>query len=127
MEIGISNKKCPTCKQLLPLEAFPFSKSGICSYCKKCYKKYKRKEHLKRAYNLSIEDYEKKLVLQKYKCAICQKHQQKLTKLLVIDHNHKTAQIRGLLCLPCNINLGVIKRQDFVTIGNKYLIYWNNH
>jgi len=39
---------------------------------------------------------------QKGKCAICGKKQSDFKKRLNLDHNHKTLQIRGLLCYYCN-------------------------
>jgi hypothetical protein len=35
-------------------------------------------------------------------CAICGKHQSEFKHRLNLDHNHKTLQIRGLLCYYCN-------------------------
>jgi len=39
---------------------------------------------------------------QKGKCAICGKPQSLFKNRLNLDHNHKTLQIRGLLCYYCN-------------------------
>jgi len=39
---------------------------------------------------------------QKGKCAICGKAQFLFKRRLNLDHNHKTGQIRGLLCYYCN-------------------------
>ena len=36
------------------------------------------------------------------KCAICGKPQTAFKKRLNLDHNHKTGQLRGLLCYFCN-------------------------
>lgn len=36
------------------------------------------------------------------KCGICGKPQTAFKKRLNLDHNHKTLQIRGLLCYYCN-------------------------
>lgn len=39
---------------------------------------------------------------QKGKCAICGKEQSQFKRRLNLDHNHKTGQLRGLLCFYCN-------------------------
>ena len=36
------------------------------------------------------------------KCAICRKPQTAFKRRLCLDHNHKTGQLRGLLCFYCN-------------------------
>lgn len=38
------------------------------------------------------------------KCAICLEKRK-----LVIDHNHTTSVVRGLLCQRCNVFLGMIE------------------
>lgn len=72
---------------------------------KRWYNRNKNKKkiyHLKYYYNISLEDYNKLLKDQNYKCAICEKE-----KDLHIDHCHKTGKIRGLLCSICNRALGI--------------------
>ena len=62
---------------------------------------------IKYKYGISLDDYNKKLISQNYKCAICGREQKNKTKrILKIDHNHKTGKIRGLLCFYCNIAVG---------------------
>jgi ribosomal protein S14 len=36
------------------------------------------------------------------RCGICEKPQSLFRKRLALDHNHKTGQLRGLLCFYCN-------------------------
>lgn len=60
-------------------------------------------------YGMTLEDYDKMFVAQNGQCAICQKHQSELKHTLVVDHNHKTGKIRGLLCNRCNTLLGHIE------------------
>ena len=52
-------------------------------------------------YGITIDDFDKRVVTQDGRCAICG-----AIADLVIDHDHKTGDIRGLLCLPCNSGLG---------------------
>lgn len=62
---------------------------------------------LKRLYGLTQAEYDQMATDQKFTCATCpataaeQKH-----GVLVVDHDHKTGKIRGLLCNKCNMILG---------------------
>ena len=60
----------------------------------------KHNSHLKKAYGITIEDYDKILESQKGKCAIC--HGGTTKRFLATDHNHKNGNVRGLLCGSCN-------------------------
>ncbi len=42
-------------------------------------------------------------------CAICGVHQWELSRALSVDRNHKTGQVRGLLCISCNSALGLFR------------------
>jgi len=55
---------------------------------------------------LGLAGYNALLLSQKGRCAICQ---QPFVKAGHVDHNHKSNQIRGLLCRPCNMALGHFK------------------
>ena len=39
---------------------------------------------------------------QEQRCAICKKHESEFKNRLAVDHNHKSARVRGLLCYRCN-------------------------
>lgn len=55
-------------------------------------------------------------------CAICQRATGK-TKRLAVDHDHKTNDIRGLLCSNCNRFLGHIRDSpDAFARGVAYLL-----
>ncbi len=45
---------------------------------------------------------EKLAILQNRCCAICGKDEKSFKHRLNVDHNHKTGQVRGLLCYRCN-------------------------
>lgn len=68
--------------------------------------------NLKFLYNLSIADYEKMFKTQGGSCGICGKHQSEFKVRLAVDHNHKTGEIRGLLCNTCNSKLGWYENQS---------------
>lgn len=54
-------------------------------------------------YGLSASDYRGMICSQKGRCAIC-KHSMKTPH---VDHDHRTGKVRGLLCLKCNVVLGM--------------------
>ncbi len=74
-------------------------------------KDYQKKYHLKNKYDLSIEAWTKLCNKQKGVCIICHRKSK-----LVIDHDHKTGKIRGLLCIHCNMLLGIVEKLD-IEIG----------
>lgn len=82
--------------------------------------------YLKNAYGIDHNTYKKMEESQNSLCAICgtpgftmREHH---WKKLVVDHDHKTGVVRGLLCHNCNRALGLLK-DDPEVIKNavKYL------
>jgi hypothetical protein len=69
------------------------------------YRERARAAHLKRAYGISIQEYEAILTAQGGGCAICGEPARERSPLHV-DHDHRTGQIRGLLCFKHNNALG---------------------
>lgn len=65
-----------------------------------------RKSSLKVKFNMTLEDYDKLLIKQDFKCALCNKHVSEFKHNLAVDHCHETGRIRGLLCVSCNTSLG---------------------
>ncbi len=76
---------------------------------KKAYQK-KRWQRLLAQYGISQEQYETMHSAQNGLCAICNLPEtatyKDVTCRLVVDHDHKTGKIRGLLCRACNIAIG---------------------
>ena len=66
---------------------------------------------LKYEYGITLDDYNKMFNEQEGKCAICQRHQNELTRTLCVDHNHKTNKVRALLCLTCNTDVSVVENR----------------
>lgn len=85
--------------------------------------------NIKRKYGLTRQDYNEKLKAQNFVCAICEKPETSLDgrtnkpKLLAVDHNHSTGEIRDLLCWHCNTVLGKINENlELLDKMRKYLI-----
>jgi hypothetical protein len=70
----------------------------------------KRKHHLKLHYNMTLEQYQTMLAKQDGKCAICSTTESRNAqhKHFYVDHNHKTNEVRGLLCYRCNSAIGYL-------------------
>jgi hypothetical protein len=75
---------------------------------KEWVKKRSRNYHLKLKYNLTPEQYDEMYNQQDGRCAICNIHQSGLKKNFMIDHNHTTNAVRGLLCGNCNTAIGLL-------------------
>ena len=66
---------------------------------------------LKYEYGITLNDYNKMFNEQEGKCAICQRHQNELTRTLCVDHDHKTNKVRALLCVTCNTDVSVVENR----------------
>ena len=82
-----------------------------------------QKYNWKRFYSLSTLDYTLLFKDQKGLCAICHLPEGKSKKtgkqrMLSVDHNHKTKQVRGLLCRKCNLLLGCCKEDIKVLLAS---------
>lgn len=55
---------------------------------------------------LSVKEYDALFQEQKGCCAVCGRHRDEFRRPLSSDHNHKTGQIRNLLCDNCNFAVG---------------------
>lgn len=86
---------------------------------------YGRKNHLKRKFNLSSDEYSAMMVSQDGKCAICGLPSSP-GKSLAVDHNHTTGKIRGLLCTTCNLGLGSFKdNANLLQRASEYLLRYD--
>lgn len=76
-------------------------------------KKAKAQSHsrmVERVYSLTGQQYGVLYAVQGGRCAICQIATGKV-KRLAVDHDHKTNEVHGLLCGPCNVMLGRLGRE----------------
>lgn len=87
---------------------------------RKNHPEYTRKIHLRHNHDLSCENWLKIWESQDGKCAICGKKFKKSSNAYV-DHNHKTGEIRGLLCMKCNFAIGLLN--DDLELMKKVIEY----
>ena len=66
---------------------------------------------LKYEYGITLDQYNEMFRAQEGKCAICQRHQNELTRTLCVDHDHKTNKVRALLCVTCNTDVSVVENR----------------
>lgn len=77
------------------------------SRCRAHASKASHASRIKAVYNLTREDFERLLAFQNGRCYICGQLPGK--KRLAVDHDHRTQEVRGLLCANdewgCNVSL----------------------
>lgn len=79
-------------------------------WCKGC----RRRAQLLQGYGLTFAEFGAMRQAQGDCCAICKSPNTGPRKgtgseTLMIDHDHKTGRVRGLLCEPCNLGLGAFR------------------
>jgi hypothetical protein len=124
MDKDIENFKCCSrCKEILSIDMFyQYPNKRYRANCTKCETIRVKKHQLKNLYGLSYIEYLKMVEQCDNKCHICNKEETAQGKSLAVDHNHKTGEIRGLLCQRCNIALGGFKENiDVMLQAIKYL------
>ena len=94
---------------------------------KHLYTEQNRNAALKRRYGITQEDYERMSAEQNGRCAICEINEfsNKRNKMLCVDHDHITGQVRQLLCDSCNILIGNANEDE--NILHKAIQYIRKH
>lgn len=75
------------------------------------------RRRIEREFGLSPKNFDELIKVQHGKCAICEKQM----KRPCVDHDHKTKEVRGLLCLRCNSGIGQF--DDSIQLVEKALTY----
>lgn len=130
-------KVCKGCGENKPLDAYsPGANGKPRGRCKQCgviaatlWKDSNPRKaldyHLRRTFGITIEHYDAMLEEQGGVCAICgqppivtkptrvRKHEwmpeaPAVAPRLIVDHDHDTGEVRGLLCKPCNTGIGML-------------------
>lgn len=98
--------RCKVCKTKSTMEWRASNKDKYNAYMRASHKKTYARDRLYR-YNLTPEAYEALKVAQNGLCAVCIKPPA-ANKPLVIDHDHTSGAVRGLLCYKCNRDMVVV-------------------
>lgn len=140
----MKNKTCAKCGGPGPFNRDKNRKDGLNPWCKTCqnastraatdpenHRKYMsayrksdrgKASRLKYQYGIGPEEIQFLLAVQEGACAICRKP---LIRK-VIDHNHTTGKVRGLLCFSCNIGLGEFQdNPEILLAARDYLVRSN--
>lgn len=88
---------CSGCQSWVPL----FYVRG--SRCVACSSRAGHSGMIEKTYGLTGAEYDRLLLLQGGRCAICRQRPGK--KRLAVDHDHVTGRVRGLACVRCNHDL----------------------
>ena len=129
-------RECSVCQKYKLLNTDNFFRSSIaiagfgyrCKPCDKIaksnwYKKNKERATMssknrtwKHKFGVTVEWYKTQLMAQNGCCAICRsdKNKGRFGTYFVIDHNHSSGKIRGLLCNTCNRTLGMFKEDPAI-------------
>lgn len=119
-------KRCGNKKELSDFHKNNKMKEGYVHICKLCnHKTYSEKMKVnpkstregywkKQGISVNYEFFLELIEKQGNKCAICGKEEEKfcktgIKKQLVVDHDHNSGQVRGLLCTSCNLGIGNLK------------------
>jgi len=84
-----------------------------------------RRNHRRRRYGLSYEEFLSMLEKQDHKCAICGRHIEEKERDANVDHDHTTKVVRELLCRMCNVGIGHFMENSELLL--KAADYLNKH
>lgn len=100
------------------------------NHCRVCARRDAKKyadrrwaRQIKDLYDITPLQYQLLLVGQGFRCAICKRHANTMSKRLDVDHDHTTGKIRGLLCPRCNGKILVVLEnyKHLIPIAQAYL------
>jgi len=104
--MGLLEKTCTRCREDKPLDTAHFpphnrTKSGFDSWCRLCRSTYRSDINRGVFRGVISDEGLKDLKATTKECVICGSEEP-----LVVDHDHNSGAIRGMLCNHCNRGLG---------------------
>lgn len=87
---------------------------------------HRKSEYLKGRYNITSIEWFMLLEYQGYRCVLCGKplnfrQNSQRRGRIVVDHNHDTGEIRGLMHVYCNVALGIIENPEILHSALKHI------
>jgi len=135
----IKTKTCTTCKIEQPITNFnvhKLCKDGFNTKCRACRtlkQQHNRKTNgynaqIKYKYGITYKEFLTKIDEQGNTCILCgvEFNPTERTTAPCIDHDHTTGKVRGILCHPCNVALGLIK-ENTRTLRKMIIYLHDNH
>jgi hypothetical protein len=119
---------CTRCKTEKPAtsEAFPLhnkKRNGLDSWCRECRATYRSENCRGRHRSVISDEALKDIKASVNQCVICG-----VESALVVDHDHATGQVRGMLCNHCNRGLGHFRDDPMLLeFAAQYLYASNDH
>ncbi|TQS20995.1 endonuclease VII domain-containing protein [Microbispora sp. KK1-11] len=93
--------------------------------CKKCRAVTSRKTNLRKLYGITPEEFNAMLEEQGSRCKICSREigaEEEHLDQAVVDHDHVTGIVRGLLCHRCNQGIGLLQDDpDIISRAAEYV------
>lgn len=130
-------RTCTQCGAYKPLSDFhkhKYAAHGVDPMCKACrlrkrrlygklYPERIRNTGLRIRYGITLEDFVAMRAKQQGRCAICDA----VDERLVVDHNHQTGKVRGLLCHLCNAMIGCAREDPVILTAALAYLYAEQH
>jgi hypothetical protein len=139
--------QCKTCEEYKLADSANFLERpettfGFRSSCKPCFraerakkrateegKEANKKYRLKSSFGITLDEFNELKEQQDNECPICNRKESEFfskttsgkVKGFVVDHNHETGEVRGLLCSECNVGLGFL--QDSPEVLQRAILY----
>lgn len=114
----MGTKTCYKCGEEKTIDDF-YAKRHACKPCvredqrrfRNSKPDYNRAHNLQKRYGISVAEYHALIADHNFACGICKVEISdavgyKGKRLSVVDHNHETGDVRGILCSRCNLVLG---------------------
>lgn len=105
-------KENPQPHQLLQPRCKPCAKEDVNMWRKEQSSERLKDLYFRRQYGMGLDEFQTRLTRQNYSCKICARPlalHHGTGDSVVVDHDHVTGHVRGLLCNECNRGLGYFR------------------